>query len=332
MSTKKVQGKFYPLQHQEFLQLNQILTQSELSVYLWLKTNDPFGGKLIEADTQKIAEDLGVSRRTVQRALVKLQQEDLIELVISKFRYRLKSKSAPQSENNSEIKDDSQLTTSESPDDSKIVSTTSVSLQRHQDRSDDSKIALTTPVSPSTLESKTEQEFETSKISKTYIDFKKTLSEGESENFFKCVKEAIKNFQQPINDLEAWLASKTKAGQNRWEVYYQKYQKENKARKSYSDSSSVFSDAKQKAIANYQKQLNQEKTDHRRTENAVSISEFNQLLDNPANQIKRINKLESQPQKISKPLGKYVSEGCEHLRNLRMKSLFSNESIQGGIA
>jgi hypothetical protein len=55
MSNKKVQGKFYPLQHQEFLKLNQILTQSELSVYLWLKTNDPFGEKFIEADTQKIA-------------------------------------------------------------------------------------------------------------------------------------------------------------------------------------------------------------------------------------------------------------------------------------
>ena len=127
MSTKKVQGKFYPLQHQEFLKLNQILNQSELSVYLWLKTNDPFGGKLIEADTQKIAEDLGISRRSVQRALVKLQQEGLIELVISKFKYRLKSKSVPQSENNSQIKDDSQLTTQDQE-------TTPVSLQRHQDR------------------------------------------------------------------------------------------------------------------------------------------------------------------------------------------------------
>ena len=332
MSTKKVQGKFYPLQHQEFLKLNQILTQSELSVYLWLKTDDPFGGKLIEADTQKIAEDLTISRRTVQRALVKLQQEDLIELVISKFRYRLKSKSAPQSENNSEIKDDSQLTTPGSSDDSEIVSTTPASLQRHQDRLDDSKIALTTPMSPLTLESKIEQEFETPKISKTYIDFKKTLSEDESENFLGFVKEVIKNFQQPINDLEAWLANKTKAGQNRWEVYYPKYQSSQKARKPKSESNLVSGSIEQTAIANYQKQLNQEKTDHRRTENAVSISEFNQLLDNPANQIKRINKLESQPQKISKPLGKYVSEGCEHLRNLRMKSLFSNESIQGGIA
>ena len=56
------------------------------------------------------------------------------------------------------------------------------------------------------------------------------------------------------------------------------------------------------------------------------------LLDNPERQIKRINKPESQPQKISKPLGKYVSESYEHLRNLRMTSFFSNESIRGGVA
>ena len=219
MSIKKVQGKFYPLQHQEFLKLNQLLTQSELAVYLWLKTNDPFGSKFIEADTQKIAEDLVISRRSVQRALVKLQQEELIELVINKFKYRLKSKLLPQSENNLEIKDDSQLATSGSPDDSKIVSTTSVS--------------------PSSSETDLEQGFQNPKIFKTYIDFKRSLSEEESENFFEFVKEETKNLNRPINDLEAWLASETKAGQKRWEVYYQNYQSEKKACKRKSKTNSV---------------------------------------------------------------------------------------------
>ncbi len=161
------------------------------------------------------------------------------------------------------------------------------------------------------------------------IDFKKTLSEDESENFLRFVKEAIKNFREPIHDLEAWIASKTKAGQNRWSVYYQKYQEENKVSKPDSDSSSVKSNARRKAIANYQKQLNKEKTVHRRTENRISTSEFNRLLNNSDNLIKRIDKLESQSKPIAKPLGKYVSESCENLRNLRTTSLFSNESIQG---
>ncbi|WP_017653119.1 hypothetical protein [Fortiea contorta] len=32
-----------------------------------------------------------------------------------------------------------------------------------------------------------------------------------------------KNFSQPVNDIEAWLAHKNKAEKNRWEVYYEKY-------------------------------------------------------------------------------------------------------------
>ncbi len=77
MPQTKIQGKFYPLQHEEFLNLNKRLTQSELAVYLWLKTNDPFGDKLVEANTKQIADDLNISFRTVQRALVKLQNFDV---------------------------------------------------------------------------------------------------------------------------------------------------------------------------------------------------------------------------------------------------------------
>jgi hypothetical protein len=58
---------------------------------------------------------------------------------------------------------------------------------------------------------------------KTYSDFIKTLSEGERENFLSFVKQQTKNLNQPINDLEAWLASTNKAGQNRWEVYYNNF-------------------------------------------------------------------------------------------------------------
>lgn len=333
MSTKKVQGKFYPLQHQEFLKLNQILTQSELSVYLWLKTNDPFGGKLIEADTQKIAEDLTVSRRTVQRALAKLQQEGLIELVISKFKYCLKSQTASQSANNSEIKDDLQVATSESPDDIQIASTTTVSLQRHQDRSSDNKIVLTTPVSPLMPETKSEQKLQTSKIFKTYIDFKKTLSEDESENFFRFVKEAIKNFKQPINDLEAWLASETKAGQKRWKVYYQNYQSDKNACKPKLEKNSVSELAKQKAIAKYQEYVKQQRAECRKVEHGKrkEEDELELLLNNPDYQIKSIERVESQSKSTPKAFGKYITEATEKLRDLGKTSYFADCKIKGGV-
>lgn len=334
MSTKKVQGKFYPLQHQEFLQLNQLLTQSELAVYLWLKTNDPFGDKLIEADTQKIAEDLGISRRSIQRALVRLQREELIELVISKFKYCLKSKLIPQNEDKSEIKDDSQVTTSGSPDDSKIVSTTPMSLERHQDRSDDTKIVSTTPVSPSSPEIKSEQKVQTPKIFKTYIDFKKTLSEEERENFLKFVKEVIKNFKQPINDLEAWLASETKAGQKRWEVYHQSYRSQKKADKPKLETNSVSEEIKQKAIAKYQEYVKQQRFQSKKIEHGISQKEdeLESLLNNSQSQIKSIKGLESQSKSTPKAFGKYIAEAKEKLRDLRTVNYFTEREILGGLA
>jgi transcriptional antiterminator len=77
MPQTKIQGKFYPLQHEEFIKLNKRLTQSELAVYLWLKTNKNFNDKFNQASTKQIADDLNISRRTVQRALVKLQNFDV---------------------------------------------------------------------------------------------------------------------------------------------------------------------------------------------------------------------------------------------------------------
>jgi hypothetical protein len=78
MPQTKIQGKFYPLQHEEFLRLNKRLTHSELAVYFWLKTNNPFDDKPVEADTKTIAIDLNISRRSVQRALIKLSEAKLI--------------------------------------------------------------------------------------------------------------------------------------------------------------------------------------------------------------------------------------------------------------
>ena len=145
MTQTKIQGKFYPLKHEELLHLNQILTASELSIYLWLKTKNPFEDKLLKADTQEIAEDLGVSRRTVQRALIKLQQENLIDLVISQFKYRIKSKSTPPV-------DKSEEATSLSSDDTQIVLATPGSSRRHSDRSSDTNVVKASSMSPSSAE------------------------------------------------------------------------------------------------------------------------------------------------------------------------------------
>ena len=188
-------------------------------------------------------------------------------------------------------------------------------------------------MSPSSPEIKSEQRVQTPKIFKTYIDFKKTLSEDESENFFRFVKEAIKDFQQPIHDLEAWLASKTKAGQNRWEVYYQKYQLSKKVRKAESKSNSVSESIKQKAIAKHQEYLKQQKSGYEKIERSrgKEKDDLESLLNNPNNQIKSIERFKNQHKPTPKALGKYIAEGKEKLRDLRMTSYFVDSRAQGGL-
>ena len=331
MTHNKIQGKFYPLQHQEFLHLNRILTSSEFSLYLWLKTNDPFGEKLIEADTHEIAQDLGISRRTVQRALIKLREHNLIDLVINKFKYQMKSKSVFKKDNSGQIEDKSEVATPMSSDDTKIVSATSGSSQRHSCRSNDTHVAQVTPRSPSSSETQSGTNFQTPKTNKTYLDFINTLSESERESFLKFVNQKIENLSQPVNDVEAWLASQTKINQNRWEVYYQKYQEEKNGSKINSDSSSTIPEAKKRAITRFQEHLLQQKSGQPKTDENLQ-QELNKLLDNPNSTIKSIDRLENQSKPIPKPLSKRIAEGCEQLRNLRVRKYFTNEAGAGGMA
>jgi DNA-binding transcriptional ArsR family regulator len=292
MPQTKIQGKFYPLQHEEFIKLNKRLTQSELAVYLWLKTNDPFGDKLVEASTKQIADDLNVSRRTVQRALVKLRNENLIDLIITKFQYRVKSNPSDQT-TESKIKETLRVATPGSPSDTSVAIGTRMSPSVQECRHRYENVAIGTGMSPPTAEIQSEQQLEIPKTLQTYSDFKKTLSESERENFLNFVEEKTNNLEKPINDLEAWLASKNAAKQNRWEVYYSNYQeqkisqsvkttKQNKGSENYSPSEM------QRAIAEFKKQrkINQP-VDESEPEVINSQTyqrqqaELNKLLDNP---------------------------------------------------
>ena len=230
MPQTKIQGKFYPLQHEEFIKLNKRLTQSELAVHLWLKTNDPFGDKLVEASTKQIADDLNISRRTVQRALVKLRDENLIDLIITKFQYRVKSHppehASETKASETKVKEKLRVATSGSPSDENVAIGTRMSPSVRECRHRYGNVAIGTGMSPPTAETQSEQKLKNPNTLKTYLDFKKTLSESERENFLNFVKEKTANLEKPINDLEAWLASKNAAKQNRWEIYYKNYQDE----------------------------------------------------------------------------------------------------------
>ena len=148
-------------------------------------------------------------------------------------------------------------------------------------------------MSPPQPETQSEQKLENPKTFKTYLDFKKTLSESERENFFNFVREKTSNLEKPINDLEAWLASKNAAKQNRWEIYYRNYQEEKinerkKTTRQNNKPGNYSPSEMQRAIAEFkkQRQINQpvdelEPEDVNPEELQRRNEEFNQLLDNP---------------------------------------------------
>jgi hypothetical protein len=311
MTQNRIQGRFYPLQSEEWLETVKQLTHSELKVLYYIRSLDPYN-KGISLTPVQIASDLSTDkskmhRSTVTRALKSLDNQGFIQMELLQIQIKVNPKGFL---SQAEIED---------------VAVKQPSCEQATES------ATTQQLKTETI---SETGFQTPKIYKTYIDFKDSLSENEGENYLKFVREAIKNFRQPIQDLEAWLASKTKAGTNRWEVYFEKYQSETKARKSNSDNSSVLDQERQKAIAKYQESLKQEKSKLEKIEHGKckEENELESLLNNPKYQIKSIEELESQgADKLTpKALGRYVAEGKEKLRELRTNNYFADRAIQGG--
>lgn len=60
----------------------------------------------------------------------------------------------------------------------------------------------------------------------SYQIFNKSLSDRAREKFFNFVREKVKDFNPPIHDIEAWLASTNGAGKKRSRVYYEMFQSE----------------------------------------------------------------------------------------------------------
>ncbi len=121
--------KFYPITVTELTSLSGKLTEAEIVIYLYLMAANPFGDRFQEFDTSVIAENLDVTRRTVQRTLKKLESLGLIELEIKSFTYRrIKAKA------DIEEPDDTRIANIEELDDPRIALATVGSPRRQQDR------------------------------------------------------------------------------------------------------------------------------------------------------------------------------------------------------
>ena len=215
-SDNKIKGKFYPLQHEEWLHSINQLTHAELKVLYYLRSLDPYNNG-IDLTPAQIAKDLStpehpVHRSTVGRALKSLDTKSFINLELIQVQVKVNPKGFHVA------------TSQQSCDDTTQVATPQHKLSP-RNTSCDTATQVATPQHPPS-ETLSEQESQISKIYKTYKDFKDSLSQDEREKFLKFVRGKIKDFQRPINDVEGWLASENQAGINRWQAYYPKFQKE----------------------------------------------------------------------------------------------------------
>jgi hypothetical protein len=222
----KIQGCFYPLQHEEWLKACRELTPAQKDVLYYIRTIDPYN-RGININSAEVARQLSaperiVHRQTVSRALKELDAKGFIDLELLQVRTKVKPKGLWCNNDTPEfIEDTDGVMMHPRCDDAPCVITTHHAGSPDTTLDHDAPCVITTHHAEA--ESLMEREFQNPKINKTYLEFIKTLSEDERANFLKFCEEKTKNLSQPVNDIEAWLAHTTKAGQNRWEVYYKKF-------------------------------------------------------------------------------------------------------------
>lgn len=195
--------KFYPLTPSMSHKLRKSkLTKHEMALWLYLIEKDPFGDRYWQLpSTLEITTELEMSKASYFRARARLQELELFDFQEQRVDCRNLT-------GVSKMRLESQKCDSESQKrDSKSQKCDSKSQKRESQRS---KPSLG-------------KDCRVSQTIQTYSDFIQTLSEAERANFWKFCEEKTKNLSQPVNDIEAWLAHTTKAGQNRWEVYYKKF-------------------------------------------------------------------------------------------------------------
>ena len=283
---------FFRLTHHDWVECFTKLSRSELGVLFYLRTLNPFGDRRLKINCQAIGEVLDIHRTSVSRALKKLEQVNLIELEITSAQVKLKTSNRdvePDPSNDANQVIDKVSDKSVHPRTERAPTHGSVHPRTESVHPRTESVHPRTIGIPEPLPNKDPR---TPQTLKTYIDFKKTLSESERENFFNFVKEKTKNLEKPINDLEAWLASKNAARQNRWEIYYGNYQEEKlgesaKANKHDQGLASPTLAQRKEAIARFHARLERNTTsdepeDTNSEEYQQSLDRLNAALNNPS--------------------------------------------------
>ena len=242
----KIQGRFYPLKHEEWLKACRELTPAQRDVLYYIRTIDPYN-QGIDINAAEVARQLSaperiVHRQTVSRALKELDAKGFIDLELLQVRTKVKPKGLWCNDTPEFIEDTDGVMMHPRCDDAPMVCEDTDGVMTHP-RCDDAPSAIATHRARSprttvdhdapsaiathrdrsprttvdrdapcviathhaTAESLVESESYDSKINKTYLDFIKTLSEGERESFLNFANKKASELPKPPTLSSKWI-------------------------------------------------------------------------------------------------------------------------------
>ena len=228
MTKTKIQGKFYPLQHDEWLRACRELTPAQRDVLYFVRTLDPYGDGL-DISIAEIARQLSTDKRTVHRSTVSRALKELdangfidMELLMVKLNIKAKGIHCWDSEaytlpfgNASGVQDASLRATQEAsetsvlPTDNKRDHDATV-LPTDNERDHDATSVITTQQARS-LRNKREPQASPNhdsnslRLNKTYKDFIDSLCETKREKFIEFGLRKAAELPKPPTLPKKWI-------------------------------------------------------------------------------------------------------------------------------
>jgi len=228
MTKTKIQGKFYPLQHDEWLRACRELTPAQRDVLYFVRTLDPYGDGL-DISIAEIARQLSTDKRTVHRSTVSRALKELdangfidMELLMVKLNIKAKGIHCWDSEayalpfgNASGVQDASLRATQEAsetsvlPTDNKRDHDATV-LPTDNERDHDATSVITTQQARS-LRNKREPQASPNhdsnslRLIKTYKDFIDSLCETKREKFLEFGLRKAAELPKPPTLPKKWI-------------------------------------------------------------------------------------------------------------------------------
>lgn len=209
----QVQGKFYPLQNDEWLKACKSLTKSQLSVLYHLRSLDPYSNG-IRVKASQIAKELEISKRAVNAAIAVLEEKGYINLEDVEYSVKLSAGGCFCDNHSTVTEVGREFPTQEE----NFPPEQEISHPSKEFPTQEENFPPEQGISHSQAETPTPQAVENSNIHKTFKIFKNSLSEEERKNFLEFGKKKASELPNPPTLPLKWV-------EKNWEEIAQEWYK-----------------------------------------------------------------------------------------------------------